>query len=418
MKQANPSDLYEVRPISLLGGLDLNYLIDLYEPLMGAKALAAYLTLTREKEGAMLQHDDLFLRAGLSAGEWFAALQALEAVGLVRTFTKPGKNFTGFVYCLYAPKTPGQFFDNALFAGTLRKTIGKERCEALASKYATMKAPNDYEECTEQFATYFAPDFTDPTYLESVLSTGGRLSGTAQTGFDRNVFFDSLRKLNNMFNSSSFSDEELMKIERIATLYSYNESTMADFVNDHYDFFSRPGSRFDYDAVVADCEKSLPLAYLHKGAEQKKSVVDMNSPLADGLKPMENLSPAEFLRLLQHGNKPAPADLDLLKELTVDMGLPNSVTNALVLYVLKNNNNILSKKLTEKIGASLVRAGLATSLDTLNYLDATSKSKKTVKSYEKPVSSPAAKSNKPADEAPMSDEDFKNMMAHLYDGIK
>ncbi|MCI2111454.1 MAG: hypothetical protein LKK13_03825 [Bacilli bacterium] len=413
MKQANPSDIYQVRPISLLGGPDLRYLIDLYEPLIGAKAIASYLTLTREKPGVFLTHESLFARLGLSAGEWYAALEALEAVSLVRTFAKAGKNCLGFVYCLYAPKTPGEFLGNVLFAGTLRKAVGKERCQALAAHYAVMKTPTDYEECSESFARYFAPDFSDPTYLDSVISTGGRLSGSERTGFDRNVFLSALQKLNSLYNDLSFSESELTKISRVAALYSYDEATIADFADDHYDFFAKKGSRFDYDGFAADCEKSLPLSYLHQGAAQKKSVVDGDAELSGCLKKMESLTPAAYLRSLQHGGKPAQADLELLRELTVDMGLPASVTNALVLYVLTRNKNILSKKLTEKIAASLVRERIATALDALNYLSATSKGRKSPRPASSPV--PEKAPSKPKENPSMSDEDFKKMMKGLYD---
>jgi replication initiation and membrane attachment protein len=414
MKQVNPSDLYEVRPVSLLGGLDLDYLLDLYEPLIGGKALSAYLTLSHEKPGALGKHEDLFLRISLSAGEWFAAVQALEAVGLVRTFTKPGKNCLGFVYALYAPKTPEQFFDNALFAGTLRKTLGADKCQALANKYSVMQIPTDYEECTESFATFFAPDFKDPAYLDGLLKTGGRLSGMAQTGFDRNVFADALHKLNVMFNSLSLSEEELLKIERLATLYSYSEETMAEFVNDNYDFFAKKGLRFNYDGLVAECDKSIPLSYLHKAVKEEKSVLDGNGDMASGIKKMESLSPAEYLTYLQRGNKPAAADLEILRELTIDMGLPNSVANALVLYVLTKNKNILSKKLTEKIGASLVREGVTTALDALNYLTYTTTNKKPQTNL---ATAKATTAPKKEEETPtkMSDEDFQKLVKGLYD---
>lgn len=420
MKLASPSDLYQVRRISLLGGLDLEYLVDLYEPLMGARALACYLTLSREKEGAFQKHDDLFLRLSLSSGEFYSALEALEAVGLVRTFTQDGKGCLGFVYCLYAPKTPGDFFSNALFAGTLEKTVGKERCVEISNRYKVSAIPNDYTEETTSFVSFFAPDFSDPSYQESLLSAGSRVSGRASTGFDRNLFLAALKKINSMYNQFSFSDDELKKIERLSALYSYSEETVADLVNEHYDFFAKKGRRFDYEGFAELCKKSMALPYLHERSPEKKSVVDGDGPLSKGIKKMESLSPAEYLTALQHGNKPASSDLDLLRELTVDMGLPSSVTNALVLYVLTKNKNILSKKLTEKIAASLVREGVSTALDALNYLNSTSPRGRSYPPAPKapPVSKPnnqAAPEEKPAKEETMSDEDFQKMMKGLYD---
>ena len=423
MKQVNPSDLYEVRLISLFGGLDVNYLLDLYEPLVGARAVAAYLTLSREKTGSMsAQHELLFVRLGLSAGEWYSAVEALEAVGLVRTFTKDGKGNTGFVYCLYAPKTPGEYFNNVLFAGTLRKTIGKDMCEVLADRYAVQGLPTGYDECTESFKDFFAFDSSDLSYLDSIIKTGSRLSGVAQIGFDRNLFYEALRKHNNSFSKSSFSEEELGKIERVATLYDYDEATIADFVEDHYSFSSAKDGRFDYPSFEADCSKSVGFAYLHHGIEEKKSVVDSDGDVSRMLKKMEAVSPIQYLRELQHNNKPAQADVELLNELTIEMGLPNSVTNVLITYVLSKNKNVLSRKLTEKIAASLVRGRIASALDAWNYLTETSvtkaKKKQVVPSATPnaptSASSPSEETTASASES-MSDEEFQKMIKELYE---
>ena len=96
------------------------------------------------------------------------------------------------------------------------------------------------------------------------------------------------------------------------------------------------------------------------------------------------------------------------------MGLPNSVANALVLYVLTKNKNILSKKLTEKIGASLVREGVTTALDALNYLTYTTTNKKPQANV---ASAKAATAPKKEEETPtkMSDEDFQKLVKGLYD---
>ena len=61
-------------------------------------------------------------------------------------------------------------------------------------------------------------------------------------------------------------------------------------------------------------------------------------------------------------------DLKLLNDLSGVFKLPNCVINALVDYVLTINDNVLARPLTEKIAASLVRQGVRTTIDAMNYL--------------------------------------------------
>jgi replication initiation and membrane attachment protein len=394
MKEVSPSDIFEVRPLSLLGGLDQNYLVDLYEPLIGAMGFSLYETLVSYANGELYRHDDAFMHTGLTNGQWQDTLSALEAVGLVRTYRQAGDKFVMFVYCLYAPKTPGEFFDNALFAGTLLKYVGKDQYERLAKKYSVQSSPKDFEDVSETFSAYFNPDFSDPSYASSIRIAGTRLSGREKTIFDRNVFLSALHAIDNRYNSLAFGKEEFLKIERLSTLYSYDESTMADFVNDHYSFSRSLGNRLDYRSLASDCADGVHLSYLHPTAPKKETKVEGDGSFSKVIKEMENLTPVQFLCLLQKGNKPAKADLDLLTELTVEMGLAPSVCNALVFYILTKNDNVLSRKLTEKVAASLVREGVENALDAMNYFTKTGKGKIPAKPAPKIEETPREKPSK------------------------
>ena len=80
------------------------------------------------------------------------------------------------------------------------------------------------------------------------------------------------------------------------------------------------------------------------------------------------MPPASWLAVLQNGHKPADSDLKILESLSLNLGLPNPVINALVDFVLQKNDNILSKAYIEKIGAALAREGVKTSLDAMTCL--------------------------------------------------
>ena len=94
-----------------------------------------------------------------------------------------------------------------------------------------------------------------------------------------------------------------------------------------------------------------------------------DSDLAKKIRLMDEGPPAKWLSLKQNNHRPATSDLKILEALTLDIGLSSGACNALVDYILQTNNNVLSKPLAEKIGASLVRANITTSQDAMEYLN-------------------------------------------------
>jgi replication initiation and membrane attachment protein len=422
MVELSPSDLFEIRQESLFSSRDEDYLFDLYSPLVGAKASAFYLAMLHLEQGVTYSHEDFLSRGQSSIGEFVSALPALEAVGLVATYFKKGEKFNYFVYCLYAPKTPKEFFDNILFIGTLRKYLDNDKINALAKKYSLLPPPEGFSNVSESFRAYFSPNLNDPSYQQGTLSSGGRSSGSISTGFDKNAFLRSLLSLDPRFNEGSFSKEEMIKIARLAALYSYSEEAMAGFCKDHYDFAASFGSRLDFDGLEQEAQDHLSFTHLHSEGSNVNSsgeTLHGDGAVASVVRSMDKLTPTDYLSRLQHGNKPAPADLRLLHELVVDMGLSQGACNALILYMMVNNNGILSKSYMEKIAGGMVRANLSNALDAMNYLTSTAKRHTSAAPKKTTSEAPAAPS--PAVSSPdeaISDSDFNDLMSNLYTPTK
>lgn len=423
MKDLSPSDLFEIRPQSLFSSRDSDYLYDFYAPMIGLKAVSLFFALLHEAPGETISHEAFLSKNQSSIGEMVASLSALEAVGLVASYEKKGDKFAYFIYCLYAPKTPKEFFDNVLFIGTLRKYLDNDKINALAKKYALLPPPSDFEGVSMSFRDYFSPDYSDPTYQAPSPTSGGRKTGAIQTGFDKNAFLKAILAKDPRFSLDSFSSEEMVKIARLAALYSYTEEAMASFVYPHYRYSASVGSRIDFAAVNAECVDSLRFTYLHPTPALSSEVHD-DSALARVIRMMDSSSPVEFLSKLQKGNKPAPSDLQLLEELTVDMGLSAPVCNALVFYVISTKDGQLPNKYAEKIAASLIRKGILTSLDAMNYFSAGKTSFGKKAAFASAPSKPVEEAAKPLDEEPVvlakdeaiSEEEFDDLMGQLSSG--
>lgn len=413
MIEANPTDLFEVRKESLFSSLDSDYLLDLYAPMIGMKAAALYLALLHVEEGGSSSFES-FLKKNLSSiGEFSTSILPLEATGLVQSFVKKGDKFNYFILCLFAPRSPKEFFDNILFVGTLRKYLDNDKVTALAKKYALLPLPEDATNVSMSFREYFAPDLSETPYQNGTLSSGGHLVGKVSTGFDKNLFLKALIDLDPRYGPSCFSKEQIVKVARLAALYSYSEESMASFVKDSYDFSLPLGERLSFNHLEELAEKNLRYDYLKSSSKAPSPLEEVHgdTALAKSLRSMDSLTPQEFLTRLQHGNKPASADLRLLSSLVVDMGLSHGATNALILYMIVQNNGILSRAYMEKLAGSLVRANITNALDAMNYLQKSPAKGPRIEKKSEP-NTPLLQVSSPDEE--VSDEEFNSLMKDLY----
>lgn len=420
MKDVGLDDFYEVRQMGQISDLDIRSLLDLYEPLIGGKAIACYLSLMMDSSsgvsGVTLTHDKLFNRLSYSPGEFYQAMEALEAVGLAKTFFKEGAGVHYFVYCLYSPKDPSRFFDDVLFVGMLKKYLDKDSFDSLVKKYQKPKEVSGFSEVTESFVSFYNPDFDDPIFKGKLrYEVGGHASARPLIEFNYTEFFRTLG--DKLIKEDDLSKAERSRAEKLSALYSLEASTMAEIIFHNYER-SRPiGHRVDWKKAEAECRDSLNFPYLHN--QPKKSVpseVSGDSDLAKKIRLMDIKTPVQWLSLLQ-GSRPAPSDLKILESLSLDYGLSASVINALVDYVLTQNDNVLAKPLCEKIAASLKREGVLTARDAMDYLKRVSD-----KLFYK--GKPNGNGNKggyvpkgePTSGAPqeVSDEDVQKALASLY----
>ncbi len=369
-------DLFETRRLSSLSDFDAKVVLDLYMPLVGAKAISFYFYLYQNEPETITNHEKMLRNTSFTLGEVVAMLSALEAVALIKTFLGESEKFRLFDYCLYAPLSPRAFFGDPLFAGTLESYIGKDDCKKLAKKYSFSNPPENFKNVSMDFLTYFSPDVSDSKYAQSVLNSGGKKAGKASISFDFTGFLNALKENDSRYEPTTFSREEISYIERVSALYGYSAETLASFANSAFLPAKPIGKRLDKKSFLSLCQENARFDYLKmENKNRRKNPIHGDTSIARMIRKMQNTTPIEFLSFLQKGNMPAPSDITLVQELTLDIGLNNEVTNALLFYVLSTQNNTLPRAYTEKVGASLVREGLETALDTMNYFTKTNKAK-------------------------------------------
>ena len=401
------NDFYEIRVASLITNLDRDSLLELYQPIIGARAASLYLTLSTQKKspdgGSIFKTNQLLRNMQLTSAEFIEARHYLEAVGLIRTYEADQEDVRCYIYVIYSPKSPKAFFEDVLFSGLLIQSVGEKEAKKLANKWkVNLTIPEEYREVSASFVDVYNLNYDDPSFRKDFGSQIlGRDHGRAQLTFSYDLFFSFIKE-NSSIDISSFKKKDMKEIARLATLFGLNEKSMAYIVIDEY--IPEGSNHFDFDKIRTKCEQEIRFSQIKNVS---KSDVSGDSELAKKVRMMEEVAPAKFLQYLQQGTKPARSDLTIVNALSKDYGFGNGIINVIVEYVLYKNNNILSKNYCEKIAASLAREGVTTTVDAMNYLK-----KLTVKAQPKKKVVARAKKEE-SDDAEISLDEMNNLLNEL-----
>ena len=377
MKPVGSKDIYEAKALSLISSGDLDIVIALYLPIIGSFAFAIYSSLVSESKNETMKHSEhgpLFAKLQLTSGQFYKGIEALEAVGLIKTYFRNEENVNHFVYGLYAPKDPSSFFQDPLLLGTLRLYLGEEEVLNINQKYKKVPRFDGFEDISIGFTEFFHPDFSDPVYTKNTLTGVAHVPGKIRITFDQSEFVSALGELG--LGSINLSRQEIENIEKYASLYCIGGEQMALIVSKCLDIYAPKETRLNYDKLGNCC--MMNVKFLGSTALRgKRSQISSETPIAVKTKMMDEYSPIDFLSVLQGNHKPSNADMKLINVLTLEIGLPYPAINALIDFVLQNNNNVLSAAYCEKLAAYLVREGVQTARDAMNALYKTRNRSKT-----------------------------------------
>lgn len=373
------SDFYEIRLASLVTNVDKDVLVELYQPIIGSNATILYLTLLKQKRNeddeSTHSMESLINVMQMQPGMLLSARHFLEAVGLLRTYVLEKDGSRYFIYVLYAPKSPKDFFDDVLFKGLLIQSIGEKAAKKLAFSYKTnLKIDEEFTEISESFVNVFHPDYDDASFKKDFgNSLVGQDAGRVKIQFNYDLFFGYVSD-NSQIKTSAFSKKDMKEIERLSALFGLDEKNMAFIVTDEYDPNTIPHLNFAH--IKERAEEQVKYRIVDKKPIVGKSDIKSDTVISNKIKMMDELAPAKFLRFLQNNTMPASADLKIIDSLSSGYGFPNGVINAIIEYVLYKNNNMLSRNYCEKVASTLARSNITNALDAMNTLNKIGLSKK------------------------------------------
>lgn len=369
MRKLHKQDYFSVRTESLLSHTDVQVLLDLYQPMITSQGVTVYATLSRiyerREQQPMMMHEQFFQLIQLDHVQFDAALHLLEGIGLVKTYLKKVEDSYQWIYELFSPKYPKEFFHDPILSGLLKKYVGESLHRHLQSQYITAPAEEGFVEVTRTFLETYHPDLNDPNFFTPPqVGLQGKNDAKLIHSFDRSQF-ETLMAHHFVKEKYEFSNEELDLIAHYTALSGIDESAMADIIGtvlqeNHFQSIS-----FDRVLKLASQERQLPFV---KNRKKANLVQDPKTNLGQKINLMESTNPIDFLRYVQQGTQPTGPDIKLVNDLSLKQGLPFPVINALVDYVLQKKNNTLPRAYVEKIASTLAREQIAHAIDAMDFL--------------------------------------------------
>lgn len=364
-----PADTYTVINRSIITEYDKNNIIALYEPIIGPIAVSLYFTLLRDVRlldfvSTDYTHHHLMSTMKSSLDIIKIARESLEGVGLLKTYFKEGEP-NSYVYELYSPLSPKEFFASPIFNITLYNNLGKVEYDLIVSEYRVPKVDiKDYTDLSKPL---------NLTYKSSsnieVIET--REKNSLNIKLDSNIDFDllisSMPKGVMANNSLTKKTKEL--IEQLSFIYDIDTLQMVEIlrtvINEKGTFDKEDLRKATRNYYKYNNSGKLPTLVYRSQPEYLKSPEGDNSPLGQIIYMFENTNPYDFLKIKYKGATPTARDLRILESLAVDLKLQPAVINVLLDYVLKKNNNKINQNFIETIAGQWKRCNVETAREAM-----------------------------------------------------
>ncbi len=365
-----PADTYTVVNKSVITEFDRKNLVTLYEPIIGSLAISLYLTLLRDLDKLEIMsisytHHHLMSILKMNLDAILTAREALEGVGLVKTFYKEGE-INDYVYELYSPLEPTEFFSHPVLNVILYNNLGKKEYEIIKEEY---KMPTinltGYQDISKMLNMTFQSVSSTLENYEIKNHQSGDLKIEEKIDFDliissipKGILSDKAlnKKTKELINQLSFlyDFDTLKMVEIIRT--SINEKGYIDKEN------LRKTARKFYQFNTGG---SLPTLIYRTQPEYLRYPEGDTTKRGRIIHVFETTSPYDFLKSKYKGVRPTTRDLKILEYLVVDLELKPAVVNVLIDYVLKRNNNKLHQGFIETIAGQWKRLSIETANDAM-----------------------------------------------------
>ena len=298
-----PADTYIVINNTIITEKDKKTISMLYQPIIGYSAVSLYLTLIDDLDklelmSEELTHHHLMNTMQLKLEEIVEARERLEAIGLLKTYYKKD-SINNYVYLLYSPMNPGDFFNHPILNIVLYNNVGKKEYEKILNYYKIPKISlKDYEDITKKFDEVYKSYVGNPIEIQDDILKRNSNDLDINDNIDFNMIISSLE--NNRINEKCFNEDTKELINQLSLIYSLNTKEMQGIIST---CINEKGL-IDKQLLRKSCRNyyqfenngNLPTLIYNKQPEFLKKPEGENTKWAKMVYTFENLTPYQFLK--------------------------------------------------------------------------------------------------------------------------
>lgn len=362
-----PADTYVVVNKTVIKDLDRKLITMLYQPIIGHDATSLYFTLVddldkRELMSEELTHHHLMSTMQLKLEDIVVARKKLEAVGLLRTYFKKD-HVNNYIYLLYSPMSANEFLNHPVLNVVLYNNLGKKEYDRIVDFFKVPKiSVKDYEDISSSFSDVFRSVSGNVLIENENIRKENTNKIMIGDKIDFNLLVSSIPST--MISSRCFNEDTKELINALAYTYDIDDTNMQGLVRNSINekgLIDRTQlRRAARDFYQFENDGKLPTFIYSKQPDYLKMPMGDNSKWAKMVYTFESVHPYDFLRSKYKTGEPSLRDLKLIESLLVDLKLTPGVVNVLIAYVLKINNQKLSKSYIDTIAGQWKRLNIET----------------------------------------------------------
>jgi replication initiation and membrane attachment protein len=346
----------------------------LYQPIIGSMPISLYFTLWSNLDRMhMLSdeylHEQLAKNLGVSLNMILEAREKLEAVGLIKTYVKKG-SVNSYIYELYSPLSPYEFFNNPLLNTALYTNAGKSEYKKLTKYFELPKIDlSEYQDISVSFGDVFeSVAFNQSEGLYDTLRKKSINNVEVVPNIDLSLVLDMIP--DELLNKKSITKDTKDFIYKLSFIYNLKDTDVKELISDSISV----RKTIDKDKLRENCLKyysfenygSNPTIIYRTQPENLRSSIKSTSTKAKAIYMFETTSPHDFLVSKTGVASLSKNDAKLLEHLMIDLDLKAGVVNVLIDYVLKINNNKLTPNFVESIALQWKRSNIETVEDAID----------------------------------------------------
>lgn len=367
-------DIYIVYNRTILNDSDREILVMLYQPLVGALAINLYFTLWSNLDRMQLVsdiylHEQLAVNLGVNLGTILEIRHKLEAVGLLKTYVKKS-DVNNYIYELYSPLNPQEFFKNPLLNTAFYTNVGKSEYHKICKYFETPKLDfTDYENISLNFSDVFEVAAVKPAEsLYDILKKKNRNSLEVAADIDLDLILSMIP--DELLNKKSLTKDMKDFIYKLSFIYNLKNEEVKELITSSTNL--KKG--IDKEQLRANCLKyysfenygANPTIIYRTQPESLRTKLKTTSNKAKMIYTFETTSPHDFLLSKTNAQALSKSEVKLLEHLLIDLDLKAGVVNVLIDYVLRINDNKLTPKFVESIALQWKRSNIETAQEALD----------------------------------------------------